>query len=300
LVQDVPHDAETLQRCVWMLAPLHLITFGQEPARVAAVRQPTPVSVAVQSSPSRVTAPAPMPENAPAAKPVAAPVDFAAEAKQLQARYAQMQTQNLFDVLGVTREADPGAIKVAYLKAARNYHPDTVPAGAPAILAKVKADIFGLVGEANRTLSDVALRQQYIAQLETGSASSQVDVATILKGEELFHKGRLFMQNRKYQEAAKLFDEAVECNPEEGEFYAWRAYAKFLIAPDKKQALPEVMRDLNRCLAKNANVAAAYYFLGFIAKTNGDAAAALANFKKCVAIDPKHIDAQREIRLMAK
>ena len=47
-------------------------------------------------------------------------------------------------------------------------------------------------------------------------------------------------------------------------------------------------------------MAATYYFLGFVAKTNGDDKAALTHFKKCVSLDPKHIDAQREVRMMKK
>ena len=60
------------------------------------------------------------------------------------------------------------------------------------------------------------------------------------------------------------------------------------------------MRDLNLCIAKNPNVAAVYYFMGFIAKANGDEKTALINFKKCVVLDPKHIDAQREVRILKK
>ena len=45
-------------------------------------------------------------------------------------------------------------------------------------------------------------------------------------------------------------------------------------------------------------MAAAYYFLGFVAKANGDLKVAKVNFQKCVQLDAKHIDAQRELRAM--
>lgn len=299
LMADFPRDAETTLRLAWMLLPLNMVSFAQvrppEKTPPTTQRPATPAVSPPVSSPSRVSA-------APASPvaPPSAPVDFSAEVKTLQALLPQMQSQNYFEVLGVPKEADAAAVKVAYLKAARTYHPDTVPAGAPAALMKLKADIFALVGEAQRTLSDVALRQQYLVNLEAGGKGTQVDVEALLKGEELFRKGRLFIQSRKYVEAVRFFEEAVANNADEGEFYAWRGWARFLAAEDKKKVQPEALRDLNLCLAKNPNVAAAFYFLGFIAKSNGDRSAALSNFKKCVAIDPKHIDAQREIRLMSK
>jgi lipoprotein NlpI len=46
----------------------------------------------------------------------------------------------------------------------------------------------------------------------------------------------------------------------------------------------------------NPAAAAVHYFLGFLAKSKGDQARAKAAFKKCVELDPRHIDAQRELR----
>jgi tetratricopeptide (TPR) repeat protein len=238
---------------------------------------------------------------APAAPtPTATAASSAAETKQLQATYELMKKQNFFEVLGLKRDSDTNAVKIAYLKAARSYHPDTVAPGSPESLAKLKADVFALIGEANRTLSDAVLRADYIAELDAGGTGSKVDIEKILRAEEVFQKGRILIQARKYADGLKLFEEAVSCNADEAEFYAWRGYAKYLAAKDRKAVQPEVMRDLNLCVAKNPNVAATYYFMGFIAKANGDDKTALINFKKCVALDPKHIDAQREVRSSLK
>ena len=234
------------------------------------------------------------------AKPVITAAATDADTRQLQAIHDQMGKQNFFEILGLKRDADPAAVKMAYLKAARSYHPDTIPPGSPEALAKLRADVFAKIGEANRTLSDPALRADYLAELDAGGTGSKVDIEKILRAEEVFQKGRILMQARKYPDALKMFEEAVGCNGDEAEFYAWRGYARFLGAADKKQVLSEVMRDLNLCVAKNPNVAATYFFLGFVAKANGDDKAALNHFKKCVSLDPKHIDAQREVRSMSK
>lgn len=263
--------------------------------------QPAPPAAAPPPPPQRP--PPPVMKPAAPAKPVvtAAPaLNAEAETKQLQATHDQMKKQNFFEVLGLKRDADPGAVKIAYLKAARSYHPDTVAPGSPEALAKLKADIFALISEANRTLSDAVLRADYAAELDAGGTGSKVDMEKIFRGEELFQKGRILVQARKYPDALKLFEEAVSCNPDEAEFYAWRGYAKFLQSKDKKLVTADVMKDLNLCVSKNPNVASAFYFLGYVQKANGDEKAALANFKKCVALDPKHIDAQRELRSAKK
>ena len=172
---------------------------------------------------------------------VAAPVNFETETRQLQVIHDQMKKQNFFEVLGLKRDADAGAVKMAYLKAARSYHPDTVAPGSPDALAKLKADVFALISEANRTLSDAVLRKEYTAELDAGGTGSKVDIEKILRAEEVFQKGRILVQARKYADALKLFEEAVTCNGDEAEFYAWRGYAKFLGTKDKKSVTTEVL-----------------------------------------------------------
>ena len=271
---------------------------------VAAAPAAPVAAVVPAAAPQRPAPPVMKPAAAPprpvitAAAP--APAVSAEDIKQLQALLETMKKMNFFEVLGLKRDADAGAVKIAYLKAARSHHPDTIPQGAPEALSKVKADIFAFIGEANRTLSDPVLRQDYTAELDAGGTGSKVNIEKILRGEEVFQKGRILVQARKYADAFKLFDEAVSCNADEAEFYAWRGYARFLAATEKRTVQSDVLRDLNMCVARNPNVAATYYFLGFVAKYNGDDKTALINFKKCVTLDPKHIDALREIRTAQK
>ncbi len=248
---------------------------------------------AAQAAAPTRPAPPTMKPAAPAS-PAAPPEDAAALVAQLE----QMKKLTYFEVLGVKRDADANAVKIAYLKAARSYHPDTVPPGSPEALARAKADLFALIGEANRTLSDPKLREEYVGELDAGGSGSKIDIEKLLRAEELFQKGRILVQARKYPDALKLFEEAIACNADEAEFYAWRGYARFLVAPDKKNAQSEVMKDLKHCLAKNPNVSATHYFLGYVAKALGDTAAAKGHFKKCVELDPRHIDAARELRMM--
>jgi DnaJ-class molecular chaperone len=209
-----------------------------------------------------------------------------------------MKGQNFFERLSLTEQADAGAVKIAYFKLAKLYHPDTLPQGAPLELEKLKAEVFGYVGDAYRTLTDDKSRKEYLEQLKWGdTGKEEVDVVAILQAEERFKRGTVFMKSRRYAEAAKIFEEAIQLNAEEAEFHAWRAYARFCAAADKKAAQPEAFRELQAALKKNERCVPACYFLGVIAKTLGDSTGALKYFKKTVELQPDHIDAQREIRM---
>jgi curved DNA-binding protein CbpA len=199
-------------------------------------------------------------------------------------------------VLGLTESTDSTRVKAAYFKLAKQFHPDTVPPEAPPELARVKAEIFAAIGEANRVLSDDGSRAKYRETLASGG-QSDVDVQAVLVAEETFTKGTALVRARRFVEAVKSFDDAIAANPREGEFYAWRGYARFFTIQDKKVAMVEALRDLNQSLKLNERCAPAHYFIGQLYKLTGDGATALKHFKRCVAIDPQHVNAQREIRI---
>ena len=252
---------------------------------------PTGLASLPQVDPPRIA-----PVTAPAPAPRPSPAGFAAELRELQARAERIRKENHFQVLGVPESTDSARVKAAYFKLAKLFHPDTVPQEAPAELGRVKAEIFAAIGEANRVLSDDGSRAKYKEVLASGG-QADVDVQSVLQAEETFNKGTALVRARRFVDAVKSFDDAIAANPREGEFYAWRGYARFFTIQDKKVAMVEALRDLNQSLKLNERCAPAHYFIGQLYKLNGDAATALKHFKRCVAIDSQHVDAQREIRI---
>jgi len=278
------------------------------PQVIVAPAGPPKISATIASSGSGIAArplaptPAPAPYVALSSSVVIAaaaanPV-IGAEVKQLTELRDLMRKQNHFEVLAVAKEAENSLIKIAYFKLAKVYHPDTAPEGTPEAIAKLKADIFARVGDAHRTLTDAKLKTEYIAELAAGGTGEKVDISKILAAEELFQKGTILVKARKFSEAVKMLTDAINASDVEAEYYAWRGWAKFFLYPDKKAGQVEAMKDIAICLKKNPNVATVYYFQGFMAKVLGDLASAKANFAKTVQLDPRHIDAQRELRMM--
>ena len=251
---------------------------------------PTGLASLPQVDPPRIAPLAPPPPPRPPSG------GLAAELRELKARLERIRNENHFKILGLLDTADSGLIKAAYFKLAKQFHPDTVPPDAPPELGKLKAEIFAAIGEANRVLSDDASRARYRERLAEGGGAD-VDVQSVLLAEETFNKGTALVRARRFPEAVKTFDDAIAANPREGEFYAWRGYARFFTLQDKKVAMVEALRDLNQSLKLNERCAPAHYFIGQLYKLTGDGPTALKHFKRCVALDPQHVNAQREIRI---
>jgi tetratricopeptide (TPR) repeat protein len=338
LAHDLPQDAPNLFRLAFALKELELVSFAAVKLRPPPVAEPPPAPAASAAPPPPQAAkpppgaapkpppqapragpgarppppvmkpgsPAPQPgAPAPAAAPTAAAAPAApslspeAELAELRARGEALKKQNHFEVLELTDKADAGAVKAAYFKLAKRFHPDTVAPNAPPELGKLKADIFAAIGEAYRTLGDDKSRAEYIENLKTGGGE-QVDIAQILLAEETFQKACILVKARKFADAVKMLDEAIKGNPEEPEFFAWRGYAKFFSAPTPDKAPPDALKDIEHAIKKNERCAPAHFFLGQIAKRTGKTADAQKHFKKTVELQPDHIDAQRELRLLAK
>ena len=224
-------------------------------------------------------------------------MDFQLEIQMLRSRLQKGKSLNHFQILGLSDKADAAVVKAAYFKLAKLYHPDTVPQDAPPELADLRAQAFSVVGEASRVLGDDQSRADYLESLKAGGGNS-VDVRQVLAAEDTFHKGVAFIKARRFIEAVKSLDDAITLNPREGEFYAWRGYARYFTNVDKKAALVDAMRDLHNALKLNERCAPAHYLIGQLHKLSGDNVLALKHFKKCVSLDAAHVDAQREIRLL--
>jgi tetratricopeptide (TPR) repeat protein len=95
-----------------------------------------------------------------------------------------------------------------------------------------------------------------------------------------------------------MLDEAIKLNDKEGEFYAWRGYARFLVAKDKPAAKAEAMAEVDTALKLNPRCAQAHFLAGQMLKVLNDNAGAEKRFKDALSVDPQHKDSQAEIRLM--
>jgi tetratricopeptide (TPR) repeat protein len=321
-----PDEAELLLRVALLLAEAELLAFGAEQAAPlapapGAAPATAPTAATGASAPPRA---APVPPARPAAKPAppasaapprappaarpaavpaaaspapAAPPKPAASLSDLRAFHEKLQSADHFQALGVKPEATATQVKMAYFQLAKTYHPDAGSPEEAAEARKLRSDIFARLGEAWAVLGDDERRAHYLEEMKGGGPAS-VDVMAILQAEQVFHAATLLVKARKFEEAVKKLDEAIQLNAEEPEFGIWRAWAAFHLVPSEQrsrqvvaasQAIEAGLRLAPRCVS-------GYLFLGRMAKLAGDAAAAERHFKRGLEVDPGNAELKSELR----
>jgi hypothetical protein len=292
-----PAPAAVLEPVVQAAPPAAPKLAPAAPPRPAAVARLTP---ARGSGPVAKPAPPPPKPAAPTRTYAAPPLDETPEAQlaRLRGIVARLEKGTHFEALGLDRKAAPTEVKKAFVLLARDLHPDTVTDPSQGELRGVKESLFARVNEAAQVLGDDARRKEYEAEL-TGD-KKDVDVGRIFDAEEKFQKAEIFIKARKYKEGLALLDEAIQLNDQEAEFYAWRGYARFLLAGDRKQAFDDCAGEVKKALKLVERCLPAHLFLGHMQKVIGNLKAAASSFQRVLDLDDKHVEAQRELRLMGK
>ena len=221
------------------------------------------------------------------------------EAK-VNAALTRMRSQNHYERLGVATESTGAQIKAAYLRLAKEYHPDRlIQDGGSGI--KTKADeLFSMVADAYQTLTDDAKRKKYDDEVLRGIKDDATDEANaILNAEHQFLKGERLLKAGNIQKAFEAFAAAIELYPKESEYQACYGWTMFkLNHPANTAKCNEGEKILKNALSMNARNDKAHLFLGQIAKIKGDLDGARKQFEKALEIQPDNIEAQRELRVM--
>jgi len=270
---------------------------AREPPRPAArPASPPVVRPAPQAAPPKPAAPHISRPPPTFAQPLADETPEAA-LQRLATLWERLAAADHFEALGMERKsASPAEAKRNFFVLAKELHPDTVTDPTLADLKEIKERLFARINEASQVIGDDKRRKEYEAELD-GKAEN-VDVSRIFAAEENFQKAEIFIKARKYQEGLDILEQAIEMNPEEAEFYAWRGYAKFMLAKDRKQSFEECALDCRKAVKMIDRCLPAHLFLGHMAKVVGDLKLAKKCYSRVLELDENHIEAQRELRLM--
>jgi hypothetical protein len=277
-------------------------TTRQAPRAAAPVPQrPVMKAASPPVQPAAPARPAPPAVTRPPPAFAQAPANESPEAAlaRLSVLWERLAEADHFEVLGLERKsASPAETKRNFFVLAKELHPDTVTEPSPDGLKDIKERLFARINEAAQVLGDEKRRKQYESELD-GKAEN-VDVSRIFAAEENFQRAEIFIKARKYQEGLDLLEQAIQMNAEEAEFYAWRGYAKFMLAKDRKHSFEECASDCRKAVKMIDRCLPAHLFLGHMAKILGDMKLAKKCYSRVLELDEKHIEAQRELRLMGK
>jgi curved DNA-binding protein CbpA len=214
-------------------------------------------------------------------------------------RASLIDRSDYFSMLDLARDATPEQIETSYFALAKRWHPDRLPPE----LAPVKdacARVFARMSEAHATLADSEKRKRYMGLLADGSGSpeTQETVAKVVDAATNFQKAEVFFKRSDPVQAESFARKAVEADPTQADYHAFLAW---LLALKPEYQSPEKTAEciamFDRAIAISAKCERAYFWRGMLHKRLGKNDAAFLDFRRAVDLNPRNIDAAREVRL---
>ena len=207
--------------------------------------------------------------------------------------------QNYFDMLGVKLEATADEVKNAYINLAKTWHPDRLPPQLTDV-KDVCARVFARMSEAQQTLTDEEKRKRYLRLMKEGGETpeQQQEIANVVGATVEFQKAEICLRKNDLAQAEELARRAVQLDPEQADYIALLAWLESLKpAAQTPEATQERIADLERALKLNERCERAYFYRAMLYKRQHRDGLAFKDFKKVADLNPKNIDAQRELRL---
>ncbi len=257
-----------------------------------------PASLAAREARPAEPPPAPTPADAAPAADVS-PEDLALR-DRLDDRLARIKEQNHYQILGLVPGSPKDQVKKAYYQLAKEFHPDKYYDRTQEIRG-LTDEIFSLITQAQAILTNDEERKKYDEFLRTGKTEDDMarEATNIFNGEIAHQKGLTLLKKGDVKGAADQFRRALELNPAEAEYHIYVGWTQFRLATPESQDLQKAKEEIRKGLAANQRIAQGHYFLGMINKKEGREGEAREAFQKAIQCNPNHVDALREIRLMA-
>jgi tetratricopeptide (TPR) repeat protein len=209
-----------------------------------------------------------------------------------------------FQLLGVAPDVPSDALRKAYFALARQLHPDRLAALGISDDGKHAQRLFAQINAGFAILSDQARRARYVDVLRRGGEAAILAEQTraeelarrIMEAEEAFRRGELAMRRDQPQSAVVELERAVQLNPDEADYHATLAWAKFCAAGDKAAIGADTRKALERALYKSNKPERARFYLGRVERMLGRDKEALRHFNEVLDLKPNHAEAASEVR----
>lgn len=259
-----------------------------------------PVAPPPPSSSSMAAPPASQPpssSNHPSASPLTA--EQSSLKQKIIDRAVQISSQDYFQMLGLDRSATPDQVQKAFFALAKVWHPDRLP---PALVDVKDAcsKVFTHLTDAQQTLCDPERRAEYMTLLKDGGATpdDQAKIQAVLEAAMEFQKAEILLRRNDLTAAYEIAKRCLALDPEQADYLAlvtWLDSQK----PEwiGREKTLEKVAVMDRCLKMNENCERAYFFRGMLYKRIDEHSKAFKDFKKAAELNPRNLDAAREVRL---
>jgi hypothetical protein len=241
---------------------------------------------------------APAVKSAGAARPAQASSPGATRAS-IQEMAQKLGKANHFELLGVSQSASSDEVGTAFVRAARQFHPDRLVSAGLQDLQSLAERILAHINEAAMVLGNAARRAEYVASLAAGPQAARTSLPTLLEAENMFLKGEVFLKKGEHAKAVESFASANLGNPGEPQYRAYLAWARFDDPHARKEALArETLKTMEEVLRERPRFVRGFFWVGLLWKFLNEADKAERAFREAVTLDTSFIDAGRELRLI--
>ncbi len=218
--------------------------------------------------------------------------------EELEALYEGMLMLSHFDVLGVAEDASGHEIERAYERRAREFHPDRFRSH-PEEKRAVARRIFECLGEAHATLGDTGRRRKYLQRLQR-ERDEPAPAITFHSpppaAEEVYYAGVEQLRQRRYQEAASAFRQAVTLAPGQASYHGALGWAIYRSAPAEPGAIAAGRAELERAVELGERDPWVHVSLARFHAETGAADRAVTAFEQALKINPGLGDVEEELR----
>ncbi|MEP7049413.1 MAG: DnaJ domain-containing protein [Pseudomonadota bacterium] len=268
---------------------------------VASVHSPPrPASGVARRSPSSgdAVAPSSQPPSPSALSPAPpAPLDspelaaFKAEIREK----AERGGADYYELLGVAPDAVPSVIQASFFQLAKKWHPDRLGPDL-ADVRELATKVFARMSEAHQILSDPTRRKEYdeLRKDGAGGAEEQEQVQRVIRAATAFQKAEVLMRRNNAAAALHEARKALELDPSQADYIALLAWIE---ATQLNANLVDILARIEKAQRLEPNNTRIRWYRGSLLKRMGKSGKAIGDFRFIVENDPRHVDAQREIRL---
>ncbi len=254
----------------------------------------------------------PKPRSSPLAEQPAEPKAGAEKPKEgdesekaIQKKFNLVLKEDLFEVLGVSRDVTEVAVKKAYFSLAKVFHPDHLsPSCNPETRRKAEA-IFGRVSEAYSVLSNPEKRAEYLRSLTNGCAGGPPGTDPN-EAKVQFHKAQVYLKRRDITNALSCLRSAMDLDPKNGDYKAYRLWVQSGIEEraeksdkDIQHHISQLKADLQKIVKDSPLSFFGWKFLAEIHKRQNLPDEQEQCLSKAHRIRPEDVDVNREMRLLA-
>ena len=232
------------------------------------------------------------PKIAAAAIAALGPADLGAVG--LAHRASVVQSESPFETLGLPDGAPLEAARAAYFRLSKTWHPDRLPDDLKPFRSEVEK-IFNQMARAHRALTDPDERRDLLGTGETPAAIGALPVDRPRK--DVIREIDQALGKREFEIAEALARSLSDADADDAEAHALVAWAMASGGEATEELLRKALPLLDNAVHREADCERALFYRGVLNKRLGSSVAAYRDFNRVVQVNPKHVDAQRELRI---